>query len=319
MQKATKYIPIIGILLFIWIIFNIGFERLAEIFGTINPVYLLMIFPVIAVNILLKAVRWKRILGIIGFKYSIRDSYIVTVTGIFAGILTPGRIGEFVRALYLRNAGLSLGRALLSVFLDRLLDVLVLVFFGAACLIWFNITFSAEVVSLGLILILLVLVVFLTYLMTKRKYIVILIRPLYKKFFPEKHKEKIRLNFDDFYSHMVTFRGRRKDLALLIAVTFISWLLVAFQTYLLALSLSINISYFVFVLIVPILTLVELMPVSVSGLGTREATMIFLLSFFGISAEIAVAFSVLYLIFNLWIFVPVGALFWYRKPVKINL
>jgi len=52
---------------------------------------------------------------------------------LFWGIITPDRIGEAAKIIYLKKKGVSVGRGDLSVVLDRLLDLsllLLLTFFG---------------------------------------------------------------------------------------------------------------------------------------------------------------------------------------------
>jgi uncharacterized membrane protein YbhN (UPF0104 family) len=55
------------------------------------------------------------------------------------------------------------------------------------------------------------------------------------------------------------------------------------------------------------------------GLGTREAFLIFSLSLIGISSQMAVAFSILYLIVGYWIIGFLGFVFWLKKPVKLKI
>jgi uncharacterized membrane protein YbhN (UPF0104 family) len=50
-----------------------------------------------------------------------------------------------------------------------------------------------------------------------------------------------------------------------------------------------------------------MLPISISGFGTREAVFIFFLSFHSISSEKAVALSFLYLVFGAWTVAMGGA------------
>ena len=68
--------------------------------------------------------------------------------------------------------------------------------------------------------------------------------------------------------------------------------------YLIAQSLSINLSLTFLLMVVSITILIETMPITFLGLGTREAGMIFMLAMKGISAESAVTVSLLYLFTN---------------------
>ncbi|GAH09297.1 unnamed protein product, partial [marine sediment metagenome] len=63
------------------------------------------------------------------------------------------------------------------------------------------------------------------------------------------------------------------------------------QIYILGLSLDIEIPYLVFLMLYAIANIVAFIPITFAGLGTREATLIFLFSFFGVSPEKAVVIS----------------------------
>jgi uncharacterized protein (TIRG00374 family) len=54
--------------------------------------------------------------------------------------------------------------------------------------------------------------------------------------------------------------------------------------YSVGLSLGINVPFIYYLSIFPLATLVSLIPISVAGLGTREATLISLFGLFGIAA-----------------------------------
>jgi hypothetical protein len=68
----------------------------------------------------------------------------------------------------------------------------------------------------------------------------------------------------------------------------------------------------------PMVTLVEIIPVSVSGIGTREATVIFFFSAVGIGSAQAVAFSVGYLIAGTYLTALAGFIAWLANPAKLG-
>ena len=65
-----------------------------------------------------------------------------------------------------------------------------------------------------------------------------------------------------------------------------------FTAYLIALFLSINISFFDISLIIALVWLITAIPISISGVGVRELSMIYLFSIYGIDAEPATALSI---------------------------
>ena len=59
------------------------------------------------------------------------------------------------------------------------------------------------------------------------------------------------------------------------------------------LSVDINISFIDVVYAFSLMSIVLLLPISIAGFGSREASLIFLLSLYGISPEVAISFSIL--------------------------
>jgi len=97
----------------------------------------------------------------------------------------------------------------------------------------------------------------------------------------------------------------------------LGWLLTFISAFFIAKSVGIEIGLIYLVAFLPLSTIVELIPVTISGFGTREATLIFFFSFLGISASSAIIFSLLY-IFTGWIFALIGLIFWIKRPLKIS-
>jgi glycosyltransferase 2 family protein len=77
----------------------------------------------VLVSYLGRAQRWAALLARTGARIHGVTAYCLTLTGVGYGLVTPGKVGEFARALHL-NAPRS--RALASVVWDRVTDVLLL-------------------------------------------------------------------------------------------------------------------------------------------------------------------------------------------------
>jgi hypothetical protein len=90
------------------------------------------------------------------------------------------------------------------------------------------------------------------------------------------------------------------------------------QCYLLALALDMSLSYVQVSYAVAIGSLVTLLPLSVSGLGTREAAMITYLGTAGIAPPLALAFSLLVFATFYLASGALGALAWWLKPAPLD-
>ena len=97
-----------------------------------------------------------------------------------------------------------------------------------------------------------------------------------------------------------------------VSIGILSWIPPFIYGYLLALSIGIDTGVLFFVLIIPVLSLLDLLPISISGIGTRDVALIFLFGLKGISPEQAVAFSLLYLFMSYWLIALIGAGVYFR-------
>jgi uncharacterized protein (TIRG00374 family) len=88
------------------------------------------------------------------------------------------------------------------------------------------------------------------------------------------------------------------------------------QAYLLALALELDVGLVYLAVALSIAGVITLLPISFSGLGTRDAVLIALFAPLGLAAEQAVAYSTLFfLTFYVWGGI-LGAVAWQLKPLE---
>jgi len=118
------------------------------------------------------------------------------------------------------------------------------------------------------------------FIFSKKERAEFLLKGLYKKLVPEKIKVKTKLTFDSFYENL----PGKKWIALFFILNVINWIVIYFIAFLIGLSLGINLHFIYFLAIMPIGTIIGLIPITVNGLGTREAVLISLFGLFGFRA-----------------------------------
>jgi glycosyltransferase 2 family protein len=122
-RRWQKFLPLLGLALLAWILYRA--DRAAMLAAlrplSLGSVAIAVVF--FAVNILLKAVRWSRMLSAQGIDLSFSVAIAAFLNGQFYGQITVGRVGEFYRAEALLQNNVSVGRAMSSCLFDRLLDV----------------------------------------------------------------------------------------------------------------------------------------------------------------------------------------------------
>jgi uncharacterized protein (TIRG00374 family) len=104
-----------------------------------------------------------------------------------------------------------------------------------------------------------------------------------------------------------------------IGLTVIAFALLIWQSYLLSIALQMHIGLLTVSYAMSIGSLVTLVPISISGLGTREASMILYLGNMGVPHETAMAFSLLVFVVGYIGSGVIGAVAWWLKPIPAKL
>ena len=113
----NRFIRLAGPLLFLLILSRIDLGHTAAALRTVRAQFLLAAAILYPLLILLKSWRWRLLLRQRGVSYSLVPAFAVYNSAPAAGYVTPGRLGELVKALYLRKAeGVALGYAFSLVF-----------------------------------------------------------------------------------------------------------------------------------------------------------------------------------------------------------
>ena len=231
-------------------------------------------------------------------------------SGLYIGILTPGRLGEMTKVLYLKKDGYSTGKSLVSAVLDRLSDfvfLLVFVFVGSLFLVT---VFQKQI----LILILGIMIsVFLLILLLKTGLIKWVLNKIFRIFIPKKYQKSWKINFQDFINDLRVYK--LKHYIIIFLITIFSWLFYYLQMYILAKGLNIHIPLLYLAISVTVAGLITLIPVSISGIGTRDVALILLFAPFLIAKEQIIAFSALILLMLIWA-AFIGLICWFIKPIK---
>jgi len=318
MKINVKLFSVIGILLFIIILTRIDLPSLFAIFFSINPFFLGCALIVNGIIVVVKSLKWKLIVSTLKKEISLPASIRAFLIGFSFSVLTPAKLGDFVRAFYIRDEQCSLGKALSSVVTDRLIDIVTLFSFAFIGILVFSVMFHIEILSVSLLVLLAVAIASGIYIVTNKNLLSWLLRPFFNIFIPHHHKKIISEYYHDFFLGLSVFFHDKKIFLLVMVVGIISSVLPFVYAYLLALSIGISLELTFFVIVIPIISLLDLLPISISGIGTRDAALIFLFGLQGISPETAVAFSLLYLFMSYWLVALVGALFWIKNPIAMD-
>jgi uncharacterized protein (TIRG00374 family) len=312
-RRSFKWLwRLLGILIFIFILSRLNIGELKSIFSQMRLSFFLAAIPLFFLIILAKALRWRYILLLQGIKAPLSDLYKVYMASFYLGSVTPGRAGELIKYLYVRQRGSELGVSLFGTVFDRLLDLLFVITVGYIGMYFFASFLEEQLIYISILI--LVTAIVSAILVWKKELTTKIYYFLLNILVPEKFRDKSHQVVKEFLNEFKKTGLRLFDLPLFF--TFLSWLFYYSQVYLLANSLGIKISFFYLSIFVSIAALIALFPVTFQGIGTRDATLVFFFSLLGLTAEKAVALSLtMLLLFT--IHALIGLFFWVKAPMLV--
>ena len=237
------------------------------------------------------------------------------LVGFSIGQITPGRVGDFARAYYLRNET-KIGKSLTTVLIDRVIDIGILIVLAIIGLYFLTYYVNSLFMLPILVLISVGFVVFLI-LLTQEKLVRKLVHPFYKRFLPEKYKESGSRFFSDFFVGIKDMKNSKKSILVSVLLGLVLWLLSILEYYTITLSLNLNVTFFFLFMAVPITILIETLPISISGIGARDISLIYFFSLVSIASASAVSVGLLMLIAN-YLVATLGFFVWLKEPIKMD-
>jgi glycosyltransferase 2 family protein len=245
---------------------------------------LLLAFSLHLLGLVLSAYRWRLLLRARGSDSSILFLVESTIVGMFFNNLLPSTIGgDVYRSYDSWRLGQSKSSAVAIVFVDRFLGLLVLMLLALLALLNANeLTAAIPHLFVWLGLGTLGMIAFLWLIFAPPRWLADVAARLNLPF-----GAKIR----QIIAAFLAFQGHRHVLGRALVLSALLQVNVIIHYYLIARSLSLPVPFLGFFLIVPLATVLTMLPISVNGIGVRENVYIFFFAAFAVSAPEAVAFA----------------------------
>jgi uncharacterized protein (TIRG00374 family) len=317
MKGKIKILSLLGIVLFLIILSRINLGALVDIFTHTNVLLLFMALLVNCAAIVLKSLKWKIIVNSVKNDFTLKESIKAFFVGFSFSTITPAKLGDFIKVLYIQDDRCGLGKSLATVMIDRLIDIILLFSVALVGICGFSVFYHIDILSISTILLLIAIIIVGLYVVLNKPVLSALLKPFFNIVVPQRLKSKVSLYYDDFFVGLYAFYQNRKCFFSSIFIGLLSWIPTLIYGYLLALSLGIDVGLFFFILVLPIMGMLDFLPISISGIGTRDLALIFLFGLKSISAEQAIAFSLLYLFMSYWLIALIGVGVFFKYPIEI--
>jgi uncharacterized protein (TIRG00374 family) len=307
LKNLIKFLgPLLFIFLLIWVVDpNQALQYLRGI--RISMVLIsFLLFPIV---MYLKTLRWWIVCQHLDLTISMGRLFQINYISWFLGNFPFGGIAAISKIVYFKEEGKPIGSTFVSLALEKILDIFGLLLFGLYGLFYFPRDMIDEK-KLWIILSLIGLMVIVCLILKGR------IAEFSKRWFKKRLLKQLKQSSDGFGEALEKFwSGFQFKLVVGIMVLSISiYLLMSLALYFLALALGIGLSFGFTAACTALIGIANIIPVTVSGLGTRDAILLFTLPLAGYSREAALALG--FTAF-LWatLFKFSGVVYWLKNPL----
>ena len=228
LKHWKKILPIIGIILFIYIIVKIDIRNIIKEIAIANIFFIFLAFIFLFIMMAVQTYKWYFIARIQKINIPFRKAFEINIIGNFYSFVTPSKAGGIIRAEYLREhtESKNIGKGLFNFTIDKIFDLLSVIFLVILFSFVFKDTLDLPVVFFISIFLLSVLA---TLIFLKKERTKFLLGFVYRKLVSNKYRDQAKMTFDNFYENV----PRKRYLAFLFVLSVISWTLIYIIFYLL--------------------------------------------------------------------------------------
>ena len=303
-QRLRLALRLIGLGLFAWILTRIDIPAVLQVYGEADLGLALWVVLLFYPTIWLKSLRWRCLLPVSGEALSQMQLFRSYLAGYFAGTITPGRLGEFSRISYLRSHGVPVWESAFSILTDRALDIAALGFLALMGTIVLVEGWSTWIIAATMVTGCLTAVGW--------RWSLDRLRTILRHTLTREWAHRLHDAIDALVEGLA---NNRRVLLPSIGWTALSWGIFCIQTLLMGAALNIEVGAAQLVGACSLAAIVGALPITVAGVGTRDAALVITFGLAGLPAESAVAFSSAILL----LYVLQGLLcvpFWLHVPAR---
>lgn len=280
-QTPLKIFISLGIIALIF--FRLDLEEFKNVINQIDITFWGYAIVLTLAQFFLLSLRWKILINIGQYRMNYLQSLQVTLASFLANTLFIATIsGIAVRIALALQYGSSVFKALFATGIDRFLTLFALTVFSSIFLPALSnyldgTMYKNTVIFVGVV-----------------TFIFVVFTPLITLFLlkrvPQLSASKGKINSGVRYITILI--NSRKTLFKLILISLTAQLFFFIAIYLLSISASVNLSFLQIMTVLPVITLIASLPISIGGWGVREGAFVFGLGLLGVPMETAFLVSV---------------------------
>ena len=267
------------------------FSDVIEILKSSDKILLLLSFSTHALGVYITAVRWKTLLDTQKVKLSTATLSATVLIGSFFNNFLPTSIGGDVFRTYdaSKKGNITLGASTSIILVERLSGVVSASIYAMVALFLGFTAIGHQSVIIPIIIFFVIAVTFAFLIINPSLF------KLDKVFNRFKFIRKLKEKLSSAYDTLISFKKYKRALIVVLIFSFLLQFTVILNWFLAAKALGINLNIEAFIFIVPVVSTIAMVPISVGGIGVRENSLVFIMVAMGVANDKAVLCSLLIL------------------------
>lgn len=309
---------LLAVVLIIIILRSISIDVILESLKTIDITYILLAFALNIIVYLLMAVRWRVLYNSVHRPPPLFLLIRVTLVSIFFNTILPSVIGgDTYRTFQLKKHSDStthLEHSFSIVFVDRLIGLVGLMLFGC-----FGILISGSIVSPAIVIMTFVLfaglILILSLSMQRSMYSLIL---WMLGWLPDRYLEMLKYILERVYQNISIYRERRGLLLQGIMLSLLLRFCWFVAGYYVGQALQLDITLVTFVVFLPIIETIRMIPITIQGIGVREGLFILFFGTVGVTSSEAVLLATLIYLMSTFVGIIGGTIYLFDSVTNMR-
>ncbi len=293
MKRLSSFSALIGLALFVYILSRLDLLTCWEKLKQVNPGLIVLAISFGIPEVFFKSLRLRSFVMKAKGHISVKNAATSFLSGQPLASVTPGKLGDVSRIILLARYGkIPMSTALAVHAADRIYDLASIVLLAVVGLVSFTSQFSQGGPAAGTIIGMLA-GMFLILALLNPRWLKFILKPLVMSLLSKKLAGDLSHHAKEFYSKLHTLLIPSFKIFGPFVLSFLAWESAIMRSFILAMALGLPLSYFKFALLLPVMIMVELLPISILGFGPREAALFMLFTSTNLRQEDLAVFSLL--------------------------
>ncbi len=277
MRRLSSLSVLLGLALFAALLGIVDLPATWTLLKNSNPFWIAAAFLFLLPEIFIKGLRLMSLCRHFGSRLTFQNSVWIYLAGQPLGAVTPAKLGDIVRVVGIgRWANLRNHSAFAVHVADKVYDLLALVLLAATGLITLiaQSQFKGPAVAalMGIGIGILIMFLFLN-----PQWMRLILKPLLLFLAPKKLADQLSAHGREFYKDLLGLFQPSSRLIVPFFLSLSAWTVVLIRSYFCAQAVGLPLSFITLALLLPVVIVIEFLPITILGFGTREAALFILL------------------------------------------